>query len=169
MQAQFGRRQSTLDFQIVRAQAHAASPSTAALFKSLSDTPASSGTHTVTHTPASSGPSHLPVERVTRAPAALLPPLQHSHSKTSAGHSWNAQRLSKTSSPAGREGSHSEPTVAADDCDDVSGLNVEDIMREQSVMLVCQRCQQGFIYNFLDSTSADSICALVEAHDTFGR
>jgi hypothetical protein len=157
MQAHFGRRQSTLDFQIVRAQVHAALPSTgtAAIFKSFSGTPARSG------------PSLLSAERATRAPAALLPPLQHS--KTSAGYSWNAQQLSKPASPAGPEGSQSAPTVAADDGDDVSELKIDDIMREQSVMLVCQRCQQGFIHNFLDSTSADSICALVEGHDTFGR
>ena len=102
----------------------------------------------------------LRYEQPVRAQAALLPPMQHSKVRP-----FNYPGVTQEA-----QLSHANPEASSSDAaDGGSGLSIKDVMREQCVLLVCQLCQQGIVETFLDSTSADSICALVEAHDTFGR
>ncbi len=55
----------------------------------------------------------------------------------------------------------------AQDYNDVHGMS--DLMREQCNLFVCRRCQQGAVLKILDSTTSDSLCAILQQHDTFGR
>jgi hypothetical protein len=148
MQRQYGRRQSSLDFEIVRLPARASVPTSPA------DVP-------VGRAP----PSYQPSVRAQAALHRVGVPTSYTLPASNPLPAPPPPRLA----PAGE---HDEHETAYDDHADVpvgSGLDISTIMREQCVCLVCQRCQHGIVEKFLDSTSADSICAMLEAHDTFGR
>lgn len=146
MPGQFGRRQSSLGFRI------------AALPPRRPPDPASDPPQKASddHSPLSK-PSWL--ARVIRAEAALPPlaatPTRMPHTTPLA---LNPQLLYTAMSPL---------SPATDDPAAVP--TVSDLMREQCVLFVCRRCQQGVTVRLLDSTTADSCCALLQQNEAFGR
>ena len=139
----FGRRQSTLTFQVTPAQANALAT-------------LQSAAAATTHAPPPNASS-------VRAAAALqhLPP-----------HSPVASRPRVPGLAAYSQPVRSSEGGAADreeEEEEEVGADIRDLMKEMCVMLVCQRCQQGIVEKFLDSCSADFIRGLVEQHATFGQ
>ena len=124
MPGQFGRRQSTLGFNVSLPPALAKNNDTIA-----------STLATTAHHPRDSTPSSL--ARGVRNEASLAPFHQQratlSGTDTANGYSSHAESI--IGWPRGAEG-------GADNSSEVAGLNEADIMREQCVLLVCQRCQQ---------------------------
>ena len=118
MPGQFDRRQSTLGFNVSLPPALAKN----------NDAIASTLT-TTAHPPRDSTPSFL--ARGVRNEASLLPFQQQraTLSGTGTANGFSSHAESGAEGGAGYSG-------------EVAGLNDADIMREQCVLLVCQRCQQ---------------------------
>jgi hypothetical protein len=148
MPGQFGRRQSSLDFQITpSSSANAAHPLTASASAVSAQAAAAFAPHSLS--------------RSVRAGAALLHPL--------------AQPASPYQSPTRTPLSpqhHSESVLSPQSqlaSFGADGRGVDELLREQCMLFVCRRCEQGVVLKALDSTTADSLCAILEQHDTFGR
>jgi hypothetical protein len=178
MPGQFGRRQSSLDFQITpSSSANAARPLTASASAVSAQAAAAFAPHSLSRS-VRAGAALLhplaqpasPFQSPTRTP---LSPQHHSESALSPQHHSESVLSPQHHSESVLSPQHHSESVLSPQSQLASvgadGRGMDELLREQCVLFVCRRCEQGVVLKALDSTTADSLCGMLEQHDTFGR